>query len=158
MVALGNKTGHHHSLETWRLVQDFMATYKIFKAGTGKIWKKLAVAWDSSGSNSFFGVAFLCMKPLLKLEEQLLLLSHPPLNQISTSWEDMNWSTFVEQPIRTHALWNYCDWLKRVHDTLHFLKPEYGAKERCRGLVFFQTTWIAICWKVFMEFCPMTSK
>ncbi len=49
------------------------------------------------------------------------------------------------------------DWLKSVHHSLHFLKSEYGAMERFRSLVFFQT-WIAICLKVIMEFFQMTPK
>ncbi len=31
-------------------------------------------------------------------------------------------------------------------------RSEYRAKERCRSLDFFQTSWITICWKVIMDF------
>ncbi len=36
-----------------------------------------------------------------------------------------------------HALTEMaCDWSKCVGHDLHFLKPEYRAKEKCRSLVF----------------------
>ncbi len=43
-------------------------------------------------------------------------------------------------------------WLKSAHHSLHFLKSESRAKERCRSLVFFQTKCNRICWKVMREF------
>ncbi len=47
-----------------------------------------------------------------------------------------------------------CDWLESICPGLHLLKPKYRVEERWRSLVFFQTTWITICWKVIMEFLP----
>ncbi len=47
---------------------------------------------------------------------------------------------------------NTHSWLAKKCHVLYFLKPEYGAKERCRSLVFFQTTWVTICWKVWWIF------
>ncbi len=35
---------------------------------------------------------------------------------------------------------------------LTVLRPEHGARERCRSVVFFQTSWITICWKVIMTY------
>ncbi len=63
----------------------------------------------------------------------------------------------VAQLIGTNTLWKR-DWLKSSHHSLHVLKPDYRAKERCRCLVFFQTTWITICLKVIMEFLPKDTK
>ncbi len=62
------------------------------------------------------------------------------------------------QPIGTCAFWNDLWLAVKWTSNLHFVKPEYRAKERCRCLVFLQTTWIKICWKVILEYLPNGTK
>ncbi len=59
----------------------------------------------------------------------------------------------VEQPIGTCALWNYL-WLTEKCAS----QSEYRAKERGKGLVFFQTNWITISSKISRNFCPIHQK
>ncbi len=59
----------------------------------------------------------------------------------------------IEQPTGTHTFW----------DDLWFAEKcpswsEYRTKEKCRSLVFFQSTWITMCWKVIIEFLPDDTK
>ncbi len=52
----------------------------------------------------------------------------------------------IKQPVGTGILQN---------DPSQF---DYRAKERCRSVALFQTTWITICRKVIMEFLPNDTK
>ncbi len=54
----------------------------------------------------------------------------------------------IDQPIGTHALWNYHDWLRVPSQS------EHRAKERYGNLAFFQNTWSTIYWRVIMGWLP----
>ncbi len=86
-----------------------------------------------------FGVTFPMFAVVAKAEGA----TFPPGSSFTvsafTSWGDVN----------THL---------RVWHNLHSLKTEYRAKERCRNLMFSQTTWITICWKVIIEFSTSDTK
>ncbi len=58
----------------------------------------------------------------------------------------------------TQKIHDKTKWLRGKLQQSKLVRLKYRATERCRSLVFFQTTWFTICWKVIVEFLPSDTK